>query len=119
MPPGPRPANAFDPGAKFHIADSTPYTRYFLADIYQFQFYRAACRQAGWTGPLNRCSIYGNKEVGAKFNSHAGDGPVEALAGSAGGLHRRARHRRHRDHRLFRAAVGLADQQNAGRVCTR
>jgi peptidyl-dipeptidase A len=67
MPPGPRPANAFDPGAKYHIADNTPYARYFLADIYEFQFYRAACRLAGWKGPLNRCSIYRNKVVGAKF----------------------------------------------------
>ncbi len=67
MPPGPRPANAFDPGAKFHVADNTPYARYFLANIYEFQFYRAACRLAGWKGPLHRCSIYGNKAVGAKF----------------------------------------------------
>lgn len=66
-PPGPRPADAFDPGAKFHVADSTPYTRYFLAQVYQFQFYRAACRQAGWKGPLNRCSVYGDKAVGEKF----------------------------------------------------
>ncbi|MDB5431554.1 MAG: Peptidyl-dipeptidase [Caulobacter sp.] len=68
-PPGPRPADAFDPGAKYHVADSTPYMRYFLADIYEYQFYRAACRQAGWKGPLNRCSVYGNKAVGAKFNT--------------------------------------------------
>jgi peptidyl-dipeptidase A len=67
MAPGPRPANAFDPGAKYHIADSTPYARYFLADLYEFQFYRDACRLAGWKGALNRCSIYGNKDVGAKF----------------------------------------------------
>ena len=69
MPPGPRPANAFDPGAKFHVADNTPYARYLLADIYEFQFYRSACRLAGWKGPLNRCSIYGNKDVGAKFEA--------------------------------------------------
>ncbi|HYF23252.1 MAG TPA: M2 family metallopeptidase, partial [Caulobacteraceae bacterium] len=56
-PPGPRPANAFDPGAKYHVPGNTPYTRYFLAHIYQFQFHRAACKQAGWTGPLHRCSI--------------------------------------------------------------
>jgi peptidyl-dipeptidase A len=68
-PPGPRPANAFDPGAKFHVANNTPYTRYFLAEIYEFQFYRAACRLAGWRGPLNRCNIFGNKDVGAKFNA--------------------------------------------------
>ncbi len=67
VPPGPRPANAFDPGAKYHIPGNTPYTRYFLAHIYQFQFQRAACKQAGWQGPLHRCSIYGNKEVGERF----------------------------------------------------
>ncbi|MDP3658292.1 MAG: M2 family metallopeptidase [Brevundimonas sp.] len=69
VPPGPRPANAFDPGAKYHIPGNTPYTRYFLAHIYQFQFHRAACEQAGWTGPLHRCSVYGNEEVGARFNA--------------------------------------------------
>ena len=66
-PPGPRPADAFDPGAKYHIPANTPYLRYFLSYILQFQFQKAACSQAGWTGPLHRCSIYGNKEVGAKF----------------------------------------------------
>jgi peptidyl-dipeptidase A len=66
--PGPRPADAFDPGAKYHVPSNVPYTRYFLAHILQFQFQRAACREAGWTGPLHRCSIYGNKAVGEKFN---------------------------------------------------
>ena len=69
VPPGPRPADAFDPGAKYHIPANTPYTRYFLARIYQFQFERAACNQMGWKGPLHRCSVYGQKEVGAKFNA--------------------------------------------------
>jgi peptidyl-dipeptidase A len=68
-PPGPRPADAFDPGAKSHIASNTPYMRYFLATVYQFQFHRAACRIAGWNGPLNRCSIYGNKQVGERFQA--------------------------------------------------
>jgi peptidyl-dipeptidase A len=69
VPPGPRPADAFDPGAKYHVPGNTPYTRYFLAHIYQFQFHRAACKQAGWKGPLHRCSVYGNKEVGERFNA--------------------------------------------------
>jgi peptidyl-dipeptidase A len=68
-PPGERPADAFDPGAKYHIPGNTPYTRYFLARIYQFQFQRAACKQAGWKGPLHRCSVYGDKAVGQKFNA--------------------------------------------------
>jgi peptidyl-dipeptidase A len=67
--PNERPADAFDPGAKYHIPGNTPYMRYFLARVLQFQFYKAACDQAGWTGPLHECSIYGNKEVGAKFNA--------------------------------------------------
>ncbi len=69
VPPGERPDNAFDAGAKYHIPGNTPYTRYFLARVLQFQFYQAACKQAGWKGPLHRCSFYGNKEVGAKLNA--------------------------------------------------
>ena len=68
MPPVDRPADAFDPGAKYHIPANVPYTRYFLARVLQFQFYEAACKMAGWKGPLHRCSFYGNKEVGAKLN---------------------------------------------------
>jgi peptidyl-dipeptidase A len=57
----------FDPGAKYHIAANVPYTRYFLARILQFQFHRTLCAAAGYTGPLNRCSIYDNKEAGRKL----------------------------------------------------
>lgn len=69
VPPGERPASAFDPGAKYHVAASVPYTRYFLAEILQFQFQRAACQQAGWKGPLHRCSIYNEKAVGERLNA--------------------------------------------------
>ena len=69
VPPVARTEANFDPGAKFHIPGNTPYTRYFLARMLQFQFYEAACRQAGWKGPLHRCSFYGNKEVGRRFNA--------------------------------------------------
>ncbi len=58
----------FDPGAKYHIPSNTPYARYFLARILQFQFHRALCKEAGITGPLHRCSIYGNKKAGEKLN---------------------------------------------------
>jgi peptidyl-dipeptidase A len=68
-PPTARTEADFDPGAKYHIPASVPYTRYFLARILQFQFYQAACKQAGWTGPLHRCSFYGNKEVGRRLNA--------------------------------------------------
>jgi peptidyl-dipeptidase A len=69
VPPSDRPDSAFDPGAKFHIPGNTPYARYFLARILQFQFYKAACDIAGWKGPLHRCSFYGNKAVGKKLNA--------------------------------------------------
>ncbi len=69
VPPSERPADAFDPGAKYHIPAGVPYTRYFLARILQFQFYEAACKQAGWKGPLHRCSFYGNKTVGDRLNA--------------------------------------------------
>ena len=68
-PPVERQADSFDPGAKFHIPGNTPYARYFLARVLQFQFYKAACDAAGWKGPLHRCSFYGNKDVGAKLNA--------------------------------------------------
>src|SRR5438477_665184 len=67
-PPVPRSEADFDPGAKYHVAGNVPYMRYFLADIYEFQFYRALCREAGQTGPLNRCTFFGSKSAGAKFN---------------------------------------------------
>ena len=67
-PPVPRSEADFDPGAKFHIPANTPYARYFLARILQFQFYKAACDISGWKGPLHRCSFYGNKEVGQRLN---------------------------------------------------
>ncbi|QTH20587.1 M2 family metallopeptidase [Rhizorhabdus wittichii] len=69
VPPEARDEGDFDPGAKYHIPGNTPYARYFLARILQFQFYKAACEQAGWKGPLHRCSFYGNKEVGAKLDA--------------------------------------------------
>ncbi len=67
-PPVARSEQDFDPGAKAHVPQDVPYMRYFLARILQFQFQRALCREAGFTGPLHRCSIYGDKKVGARLN---------------------------------------------------
>ena len=79
----------FDPGAKYHIPGNTPYTRYFLAHILQFQFHRALCEAAGNTEPLHHCSIYGNADAGAKLNAMLEMGAsrpwpeaLEAIAGS-------------------------------------
>lgn len=64
-----RTEDNFDPGAKYHIPGNTPYSRYFLAHILQFQFHRELCKIAGHEGPLHRCSIYNNKEAGAKLKA--------------------------------------------------
>jgi peptidyl-dipeptidase A len=57
----------FDPGAKYHVPANTPYMRYFLAHVLQFQFHEALCKAAGHQGPLHTCSIYGSKEAGQKL----------------------------------------------------
>ena len=62
-----RSENYFDPGAKYHIPGNTPYTRYYLASIMQYQFHEALCNLIDYDGYLHECSIYGNKEAGDKI----------------------------------------------------
>ncbi len=88
-PPAARGEEFFDAGAKYHVPDNTPYTRYFLAAILQFQFHRALAQTAGCTLPLNRCSTYGSKAAGDKLNTMLSMGmskpwpdALEALTGS-------------------------------------
>ncbi len=117
VPPVTRGPDAFDPGAKYHVPASTPYMRYFLARILQFQFYKAACDQAGWTGPLHRCSFFGDKAVGAKLNAMLAMGSskpwpdaLEAFTGQ----------RRIDGSAMLAYFAPLADwlkQQNKGRQC--
>jgi peptidyl-dipeptidase A len=65
--PAARSEEDFDPGAKYHVPANVAYTRYFLADILQFQFYRAMCQAAGHKGPLHECSFFGSKEAGQRL----------------------------------------------------
>jgi peptidyl-dipeptidase A len=67
-PPSARGEEFFDAGAKYHVPDNTPYTRYFLADILQFQFHRGLSQTAACALPLNRCSIYESKAAGERLN---------------------------------------------------
>jgi peptidyl-dipeptidase A len=67
VPPVERTEADFDAGAKNHVPTNVPYARYFLARIYQFQFFKAMCDASGYKGPLNRCSFYGSKDAGAKL----------------------------------------------------
>jgi peptidyl-dipeptidase A len=73
-PPVPRTEADFDPGAKYHIPGNTPYTRYFLSFIMQFQFHKALCAAAGNKAPLYECSNYGNQEAGRHFADMLKDG---------------------------------------------
>ena len=48
---------------------NVPYTRYFLAHVLQFQFHRALAQAAGCKEPLHRCSIFENKDAGARLKA--------------------------------------------------
>ncbi|MGE0743419.1 MAG: M2 family metallopeptidase [Hyphomonadaceae bacterium] len=116
-PPNARDETMFDPGAKYHIANNVPYLRYFLSYVLQFQFYEAACRQAGWEGPLHRCTVYGNQEVGARFqrmlemgSSRPWPDALEAFTGTRqmdGGAMAR----------YFQPLMTHMQEQNRGRTC--
>jgi len=67
----------FDAGAKYHIPGNTPYTRYFLSFIMQFQFHKALCDKAGHEGPLHECSIYNNKQAGEALGNMLAMGQSE------------------------------------------
>ena len=62
-----RDESHFDAGAKYHVPGNTPYLRYFLARVLQFQFHKALCSAARHVGPLHECSIYQSKEAGEKL----------------------------------------------------
>ncbi|MCA9683274.1 MAG: M2 family metallopeptidase [Myxococcales bacterium] len=107
----------FDPGAKYHIPANTPYSRYFLARILQFQFHKALCEAAGHQGPLHTCSIYGSKEAGAKLQAMLEMGSskpwpdaLEVVAGTrqmdAGAMLE-----------YFQPLQTYLDEQNQGRSC--
>ena len=117
VPPVPRSEADFDPGAKFHIPGNTPYARYFLARILQFQFYKAACDMAGWTGPLHRCSFYGNKAVGQRLNAMLSVGASrpwpDALEAFTGTREMSARPMLE----YFAPLQTWLQQQNAGKQC--
>jgi peptidyl-dipeptidase A len=107
----------FDPGAKYHIPGNTPYMRYFMAHVLQFQFHEAMCRAAGHQGPLHTCSVYGSEEAGARLAAMLSRGAsapwqdtLEQLTGT-----------RQMDARpllnYFEPLSKYLDEQNQGRTC--
>ncbi len=117
VPPVARTEQNFDAGAKYHVPASVPYTRYFLARLLQFQFYKAACDQAGWKGPLHRCSFYGNKQVGQRLNQMLSLGASrpwpEALEAFTGTREMTARPMLD----YFAPLQSWLEQQNRGKQC--
>lgn len=107
----------FDPGAKYHIPGNTPYSRYFLSSILQFQFHKALCEASGFQGPLHECSIYGSQAAGEKMAAMLSMGAsqpwpdaLEVLTGS-----------RQMDAapmiEYFQPLMAHLQAQNAGRSC--
>lgn len=72
MPPNDRSfEDAFDAAGKYHIPNNTPYIRYFVSFIVQFQFYEKMCTDAGQfnpskpeDNPLYKCDFFNSKEAG-------------------------------------------------------
>ena len=116
-PAQPRSEQQFDPGAKYHVPGNTPYTRYFVAHILQFQFHRALCAAAGFSGPLHRCSIFESDAAGRRLRAMLEMGAsrpwpdaLETLAGT-----------REMDATAildyFAPLAAWLEEQNAGRTC--
>ena len=63
VPPVNRSEEDMDACAKYHVAGDTPYIRYFVSHILQFQFYREMCLEAkqyipeSTEKPLHRCDF--------------------------------------------------------------
>lgn len=117
MAPVERPDDAFDPGAKYHVPGNTPYTRYFLAHILQFQFHKSLCDISGNTDPIHRCSIYGSEKAGKALNDMLEMGQSQpwqkALATLTGGEQMDASAILD----YFAPLKSWLDEQNQGRQC--
>ncbi len=107
----------FDPGAKYHIPGNTPYARYFLAHILQFQWHRDLCRASGYKGALHQCSIYGDKQAGERIKQMFSMGMSkpwpEALAVIGGSNKMDAT----AVTEYFAPLQTYLDQQNKGKTC--
>ena len=107
----------FDPGAKFHIPGNTPYTRYFLSHVMQFQFHKALCEAAGNTGPLHDCSIYDNKAAGDKLGQMLSMGASQPWPEAMYALTGQRTMDASAIIDYFQPLMGWLQEQNKGRQC--
>jgi peptidyl-dipeptidase A len=116
-PPVARTEADFDPGAKYHIPGNTPYTRYFLSFILQFQFHKALCEAAGHKGPLSECSIYGSEEAGRRFGAMLAKGASQPWQDTMYELTGTRQMDASAILEYFQPLRGWLKQQNKGQVC--
>jgi peptidyl-dipeptidase A len=116
-PPVERTEADFDPGAKYHIPGNTPYTRYFLSFIIQFQFQKALCDAAGFKGPLAECSIYGNDTAGKKFGAMLAKGASQPWQDTMYELTGTRQMDASAILEYFQPLQGWLKQQNKGHTC--
>ena len=63
----------FDAGAKYHVAASVPYIRYFVAHILEYSFYKTLCLDADQYNP--------NDPLKPLFKCDFSNGPLASAAG--------------------------------------
>ncbi len=107
----------FDPGAKYHVPGNTPYTRYFLSFVLQFQFHRSLCQAAGFKGPLHECSIYGNAEAGRRFQEMLAMGASQPWQDALEKLTGTKQMDASAIVDYFQPLMGWLEEQNRGRQC--
>ncbi|MEG3049863.1 MAG: M2 family metallopeptidase [Thermomonas sp.] len=107
----------FDPGAKYHVPANTPYTRYFLSHVLQFQFYKALCDASGYKGPLYECSFYGSKAAGDKYWAMLSKGASQPWPKSMKELTGSEKMDASAVLEYFAPLQGWLKQQNAGSAC--
>jgi peptidyl-dipeptidase A len=112
-----RSEDDFDPGAKYHVPGNTPYTRYFLSFLLQFQFHRALCDKAGFAGPLHECSVHGNQDAGRAFREMLALGRSKPWQDALEKLTGQRRMDASALLEYFRPLLQWLEENNRGRAC--
>jgi peptidyl-dipeptidase A len=112
-----RTEEEFDAGAKYHIPANTPYTRYFLSFIVQFQFHKALCAAAGHEGPLDECSVFGNEAAGKRFRDMLAAGASQPWQDTLEKLTGTRQMDAAAITEYFKPLLGWLEQQNQGKTC--
>ena len=116
-PPVERTEADFDPGAKYHIPGNTPYTRYFLSFILQFQFQKALCDTAGFKGPLSDAPSTATRKPAGKFGAMLAKGASQPWQDTLYELTGTRQMDGSAIIEYFKPLQGWLKQQNKGQTC--